>query len=62
MTGALRRRGASDLTASVAAELGALAWKIAYDGWADTSCGDDFCAVARRAIGEVRSASSAVTR
>ena len=62
MTGALKRRGTSDLTASVTAELGALAWKIAYDSWADASCGDDFREVARRAIGEVRAASSAVTR
>ena len=31
------RRGVPGLTARVAAELGALAWKIAYEHWSDTA-------------------------
>jgi AcrR family transcriptional regulator len=62
MAGALKRRGASDLTASVAAELGALAWKIAYENWTGTASAGDFSEHARRALGEVRAASSAITQ
>jgi len=58
MAGALKRRGAPDLTASVAAELGALAWQIAYENWTDTVTGEDFGELARRALSEVRAASS----
>jgi AcrR family transcriptional regulator len=58
MTDALRRRGVPVLTSSVAAELGVLAWKIAYDRWSDTADGDDFSEVARRALAEVRAASA----
>jgi AcrR family transcriptional regulator len=58
MTGALSRRGVPDLTSCVAAELGALAWKIAYERWSDPSNRDDFGEVARRALGEVRAASA----
>jgi hypothetical protein len=56
MTGALSRRGVPDLTSCVAAELGALAWKVAYERWSDPSNRDDFGEVARRALGEVRAA------
>lgn len=58
MTGALMRRGFPGLTSSVAAELGALAWKIAYESWSDPASGDDFGELARRALGEVRAASA----
>ncbi len=58
MGAALSRRGVPGLTASVAADLGALAWKIAYDRWSDPANGDDFGEVARRALSEVRAASS----
>jgi AcrR family transcriptional regulator len=58
MTGALSRRGVPDLTSRVAADLGALAWKIAYERWSDTANGDDFSEVARRALGEVQAASA----
>ena len=57
MTGALQRRGIPDLTASVAAELGALAWKIAFERWSDPANEDDFGEVARRALDEVQAAS-----
>jgi hypothetical protein len=42
----------------VAAELGALASKIAYERWSDTADGGDFSEVARRALGEVQAASA----
>jgi AcrR family transcriptional regulator len=57
MAGALSRRGVPSLTSSVAAELGALAWKIAYERWSDTANGEDFSELARRALGEVQAAS-----
>jgi AcrR family transcriptional regulator len=56
MTEALRRRGVPDLAACVAADLGALAVKIAYERWCDAPDGDDFSEVARRALDEVRAA------
>jgi AcrR family transcriptional regulator len=56
MAEALRRRGVPDLTACVAAELGALAMKVAYERWSDTPDGDDFSDVARRALDEVQAA------
>jgi AcrR family transcriptional regulator len=58
MADALKRRGVPDLTSSVAAELGALAWKIAYERWSDPASGDDFGEVARRALGEVQAATA----
>ncbi len=58
MTDALRRRGVPDLTSCVAADLGALAWKFAYERWSDATNGDDFSDVARRALGEVQAASA----
>jgi AcrR family transcriptional regulator len=58
MTAALNQRGVPDLTARVAAELGALAWKIAYERWSDPANGDDFSEVARRALGELLAASA----
>ena len=57
MTGALKRRGVPGLTSYVAAELGALAWKIAYERWSDAADGDEFSEAARRALGEVQAAS-----
>jgi AcrR family transcriptional regulator len=58
MAGALCRRGVPDLTSRVAAELGALAWEIAYERWSDTANGDDFSEIARRALGELQAASA----
>jgi AcrR family transcriptional regulator len=57
MTEALERRGLPALTACVAAELGALAAKIAYERWSDPDSDDSssgFGEVARRALGEVQ--------
>ena len=56
MTEALRRRGVPDLTACVAADLGALAMTIAYERWTDATDDDDFGEVARRALDEVQAA------
>jgi AcrR family transcriptional regulator len=58
MVGALKSRGVPDLTSSVAAELGVLAWKIADDRWSDEANGDEFSKVARRALDEVQAASA----
>jgi hypothetical protein len=58
MIDALERRGVPDLTARVAAELGALAWKLAYERWSGTTNGDDFGELARRALTEVQAASA----
>ncbi|MBI0292962.1 TetR family transcriptional regulator [Streptomyces sp. PRKS01-29] len=58
MTDALKRRGVPELTSCVAAELGALAMKIAYERWSETTDGDDFGEVARRALRDVRAAST----
>ncbi|MFI1586059.1 hypothetical protein [Embleya sp. NPDC020630] len=43
-----------DPTARVAAELGAPAWKIAYERWADPANDDTFGELARRTLAEVR--------
>ncbi|GCD33031.1 TetR family transcriptional regulator [Streptomyces chrestomyceticus JCM 4735] len=56
MTDALKRRGVPDLTARVAAELGALAWKIAYERWRDATNRDDFAVLARQTLTEVQAA------
>ncbi|GAA4524176.1 TetR/AcrR family transcriptional regulator [Amycolatopsis samaneae] len=58
MTDALRRRGVPGLTACVATELGALAMKIAYEGWSGTTGGADFGTRARQALGDIRAATA----
>jgi hypothetical protein len=58
MTDALKRRGVPDLTSCVAAELGALTLKIAYERWSDTINGDGFSEVARHTLNELRAASA----
>jgi hypothetical protein len=57
MTGALTQRGVPDVTACVAAQLGALAMKIAYDRWIDTTNDETFSAIARQTLNEVHAAS-----
>ncbi|MFK0291879.1 hypothetical protein ACIQU6_15590 [Streptomyces sp. NPDC090442] len=54
MVDALKRRGVPDLAARVAAELGALAWKIAYERWRDTTNRYDFAELTRRTLTEVQ--------
>jgi AcrR family transcriptional regulator len=58
MIDALKRRGVPDLTASVAAQLGALTLKIAYERWSDAANGDEFNEVARRTLTELQAASA----
>lgn len=58
MAGALSPRGVPDLTARVAAELGALAWEIAYERWIDTANGGDFSEFARRGLGGLQADSA----
>ncbi|GAA1258872.1 TetR/AcrR family transcriptional regulator [Pseudonocardia aurantiaca] len=58
MIDALKRRGVPDLTSRVAAELGALTLKIAYERWSDTTNADEFTEVARRTLSEVQAASA----
>ena len=60
MIDALERRGIPGLTARVAAELGALAWKIAYERWSDTTSDEEFGEIARRTLTEVQAASALV--
>ncbi|WP_028924332.1 TetR/AcrR family transcriptional regulator [Pseudonocardia acaciae] len=58
MIDALTRRGVPGLTAHVAAELGTLAWKIAYERWSDPTNDEEFGELARRALTEVHTASA----
>jgi AcrR family transcriptional regulator len=55
---ALRRRGVPELTARVAAELGALAMKIAFERWSDTANADDFGDLARRTLRDLQEATT----
>jgi len=59
-TDALKRRGVPDLTACVAAQLGALTLKIAYERWSDTTNGDQFSDLAQHTLSELRAASAFV--
>jgi AcrR family transcriptional regulator len=56
MTDALERRGVPDLTARLAAQLGALAMKVAYDRWISGGADEEFGEVARRALSELQAA------
>ncbi len=58
MTDALKRRDVPDLVSSVAAELGALALKIAYERWTDTTDTAEFSDIARRTLNELQAASA----
>ncbi|OPF83824.1 TetR family transcriptional regulator [Streptomyces antioxidans] len=62
MAEALGRRGVPDLTSRVAAELGALTLKIAYERWSDTANTEEFGEVARRTLGEVQAAGASSLR
>ncbi|MDN3353744.1 hypothetical protein [Actinomadura sp. DC4] len=60
MAGALRKRGVSDLTASLAAELGARAFYQAFDRWSDPADEQTLADVARRTLDELRAAMAAL--
>jgi hypothetical protein len=57
MADALTQRGVPDMTACVAAQLGALALKIAYDRWIDATNDDTFSTIARQTLNELHAAS-----
>ncbi|WP_035750383.1 TetR/AcrR family transcriptional regulator [Parafrankia discariae] len=56
MARAMEHRGLPDLVARATAELGALALKITYERWSDLGNTDEFSAIARQALSEVRAA------
>ncbi|GHE58592.1 MULTISPECIES: TetR/AcrR family transcriptional regulator [Streptomyces] len=60
LTRALTDRGAPVLAAEVAAQLGALALKTAYERWSGTGGTGEFGALARQALDEVRDATTAL--
>lgn len=60
MTQALRARGVSDLTASIAAELGVLAFRNAFARWAERS-NQQFGELARESLEELQTASALLT-
>jgi AcrR family transcriptional regulator len=55
---ALAGRNVPELTALVAAQLGALGLKLAYERWSDPDSDGEFGAVARRTLWELRAASA----
>jgi hypothetical protein len=57
---AIARRGLPDLVTGVAAELGTLALKMAYERWSDLDNTDDFSDIARQTLSEVQAAVLAV--
>ncbi len=58
MIEALRERGVPEPAASVAAELGAVAFRIALVRWSEATAGDDFTDAVRATLGEVRAVAS----
>ncbi|HVV11344.1 helix-turn-helix domain-containing protein [Amycolatopsis sp.] len=60
MAQALRARGVPDPSASVAAELGALAFGMSYLRWADSSGDEKFADIARETLEELRAAAAAL--
>jgi len=54
MVGALRDRGVPESTASVAAELGALAFKQAYAAWVETDEDQDMADLSHAALDQLR--------
>jgi hypothetical protein len=60
MTDGLRKRGVPELTASLAAELGARAFDRAFTRWADPSTPQTLTELARLALDELRAAAAAL--
>ena len=60
MTDALERRGVPELASCVAAELGALALKIAYERWGDRTNREEFGEIARQTLKEFQAASALI--
>lgn len=61
LTDALKDRGVTDPTASLAAELGILALKIAHVRWSDSANQQDLAALARQSLHELQIASTALS-
>ncbi|HET6814149.1 MAG TPA: hypothetical protein VFJ69_09085 [Actinomycetota bacterium] len=61
MTQALQERGVPGPTASLAAELGVLAFKGAYARWADPTNQQEFGELARQSLQELQAASAALS-
>jgi AcrR family transcriptional regulator len=61
MTAALEDRGVPDLAASLAAELGVLAFKRAFARWSDSANQLELGELARQSLLELRAASAALT-
>jgi AcrR family transcriptional regulator len=61
ITDALRERGVADVTAQMAAQMGALALKLAFDRWLDPDNVAEFGHLAREALAELRTATAAVS-
>jgi AcrR family transcriptional regulator len=62
MRRALRRRGVPEPTATLAAELGVLAFRAAFARWADPANDRGFGELATQALAELQSAGAALTR
>jgi AcrR family transcriptional regulator len=62
MADALRRRGVTDPTATLAAELGTLALRTAYSRWADPNNTQDYTEIARRTVQELSAAAADLNR
>lgn len=60
MVDALRQRGLADPTASLAAELGGLAFRTAYPRWVDPANQQEFAELARQALHELKAATTAL--
>ena len=60
MSDALQRRGVPDPAASLAAELGVLAFKRAFARWMDPGNRQEFSDLARQSLQELRAASAAL--
>jgi AcrR family transcriptional regulator len=54
ITDALRERGVADVTAQLAAQMGALTLKLAFDRWLNPDIEAEFGYVARRALAELQ--------
>jgi hypothetical protein len=54
MTEALRRRGVTDLAAILAAEVGAITFKIAFDRWVSEPDGQDLSRLIRASLDQLK--------
>lgn len=61
MTDALKHRGVSDPTASLAAEIGMLALKLAHARWSDPANGQELGELARQSLRQLQMASATLS-